>query len=506
MKEIIQIKKCTNMADYWFSNRKEKSSIFSSVDSLARHVKLDGADDRNICATGNDINFNELFKFPNSDQFNFVIKNVQQNRLIINYKIPKKITFKVVKINEIEFNKSDICSYLDFVDCHIEELKIISFNQLGRLQISKCIVSKLTILNSSYISDFSIVDSKIENLKIGTSKTLDAYNEVPLIGKLRITSLDDINAVWNASIKDCKFISPLSISKSSLKNFNITQCSFNSNTITLEENVSSNIYFERCIFNSLKNLIFKKCEGTLIFDNCIFKDELEVSEEMDVTGVKSEEELKLIIKDSVFRELIFFTESIIKSVIFLNSLFVKSIFLPTNRFEPENISSNVSSSVWCIKKNQALEKNDKITALYYRKLELISYSKEIRNKRGGGEDRVLLFLNNISNLHGLSWKRGISFTLSSWLFIFTLYYWSLWGNQINFDWHYLIFGYKEFWSDAFNFLWLPSSDLKDISRNELEQIGGGSLFFVLTLYVLGKIIIGYGVYQTVAAFRKHVKL
>ena len=68
------------------------------------------------------------------------------------------------------------------------------------------------------------------------------------------------------------------------------------------------------------------------------------------------------------------------------------------------------------------------------------------------------------------------------------------------DWNFL-WNDKQFWSGFINFFWLPTGFNELVSQKSKDVNGGewGALFFIL-----GKIIIAYGIYQTVAAFRKYI--
>ena len=61
---------------------------------------------------------------------------------------------------------------------------------------------------------------------------------------------------------------------------------------------------------------------------------------------------------------------------------------------------------------------------------------------------------------------------------------------------------KDFWPDAFEFLWLPQG-IKKLS----DSTANLSWFTIpiVAFFIIGKILIAYGVFQTVSAFRKHGK-
>ncbi len=108
---------------------------------------------------------------------------------------------------------------------------------------------------------------------------------------------------------------------------------------------------------------------------------------------------------------------------------------------------------------------------------------------------VLLSLNKISNNYGLSWIRGVLFTIICWIFFFTLTIIAQQGiTDDSLLWLLDSVKLKQF----FEYFWLFSFTG--------GLIGEKITILVLVLFLLGKIFIGYGIYQTISAFRKHGKL
>lgn len=160
----------------------------------------------------------------------------------------------------------------------------------------------------------------------------------------------------------------------------------------------------------------------------------------------------------------------------------------------------------CADKNQ-----DKPMALIFKSYEMSAYNLELNWSKQTRSDKLMLSLNSLSNNHGLSWIRGLLFTFIVWITSFTLF--AITKNALAFPWEkdsYFLYSNYDFWREAVNFLWLPDgfdsligltkdNGLFSIKHNALEIVIG-TLYFVL-----GKVLIAYGIFQTISAFRKFVK-
>jgi len=104
-------------------------------------------------------------------------------------------------------------------------------------------------------------------------------------------------------------------------------------------------------------------------------------------------------------------------------------------------------------------------------------------------DRLTLWLNKISNLHGESWARtlGVFFAL----IIPAIYFSYLLALKVPLDNCGLLWKYFEFLN--------PAHSMKFIDENTTVKNGAILLDFI------GRIVVSYGIYQFIAAFRKHTK-
>jgi hypothetical protein len=155
------------------------------------------------------------------------------------------------------------------------------------------------------------------------------------------------------------------------------------------------------------------------------------------------------------------------------------------------------------------ENKDRIHALDFKSYEMKAYQKELRNSQGRYADKVLLVLNWLSNNHGLSWAKGVWFTLGCWLISCLLFV--MVRDGIAFPWDddcLFLPSNLAFWKEAIGFLWLPEGlDGLVKSNNALfdTSSGWGRLVIGTFLFLLGKVAVAYGIFQTISAFRKYGK-
>ncbi|MBD0404255.1 hypothetical protein [Flammeovirga sp. EKP202] len=143
----------------------------------------------------------------------------------------------------------------------------------------------------------------------------------------------------------------------------------------------------------------------------------------------------------------------------------------------------------------ALEKQgNKNLALQFKAKEMYYLRKELNF----GTDKILLYLNFISNNHGISWIRGVAFTLIISFLFFCIYNSTLspqyfyWGFDFSFEEtkEGFLIGLNHFTNFITSF---PKLRLDDNSNTWQTNI----------TVLLSRIFIGYGIYQTIISFRKY---
>ena len=141
----------------------------------------------------------------------------------------------------------------------------------------------------------------------------------------------------------------------------------------------------------------------------------------------------------------------------------------------------------------AEDNKDRIQALTFKSYELDAYQRTL-NWKENASDLLMLWLNKLSNNHGLSWIRGVMFTIISCLIFYFIFYLC----QDDFMAKYF------FWENILKYFWLPNG-IDDLISFFKSNPNIFTCIMGVISYFLGKIFIAYGIFQTISAFRKYVK-
>ena len=118
-------------------------------------------------------------------------------------------------------------------------------------------------------------------------------------------------------------------------------------------------------------------------------------------------------------------------------------------------------------------------------------------------DQVSLLLSNSVNGHGENWMNAALFTLGVWIIPFIICYYSLGFEDI------CINDVKEKFGAGL-FRYFNPTDYKQIIAyyNKVEIFSSNLVYTIVGtfVYILGKMLIPYGIYETVKAFRKFEKI
>ncbi len=152
-----------------------------------------------------------------------------------------------------------------------------------------------------------------------------------------------------------------------------------------------------------------------------------------------------------------------------------------------------------ILKHHNIIQHNSIDSLNYARQEHLAYSEELwkrvkKKEYKAIEDLAIFKLNKCSNSLGTSYMRGIGFTfLSGWLFFYLA--------LLSSDAYHFAFNI-DMSSDAvhyyFNFI-NPTYDI------DFMGVGKAEFWWFYPLVFIGRVLVAYGVYQTVQAFRKYRK-
>ncbi|MFH6956331.1 hypothetical protein ACHRV1_02910 [Flavobacterium aquidurense] len=143
-------------------------------------------------------------------------------------------------------------------------------------------------------------------------------------------------------------------------------------------------------------------------------------------------------------------------------------------------------------KRELVNTHNQIDYLRFKAYELKAYKKEVDKSNLRWKDSLILKLGEDSNNFGLDWTKGISFILKWSFFFYALYivWYAFYINDANCNptIEEFLVNYLKF-LNPFSFLKSPIEDAENY-------------FLPFLFFILGKIFVSYGIYQTIQAFRK----
>jgi len=317
-----------------------------------------------------------------------------------------------------------------------------------------------------------------------------------------------------------KYISELLIDKLIIRD-SIFESNININGIENERNsISPWIIFDRCTFEKTVSFKYSLFKGKCGFVNCIFEEDFslricEISNLVYFSACKFKKEIK--IWDCNFSNSLKINECKISSIniqntsienmfslsnsniedIFINDLDVNGSKIQMNGVDfhirtKDRFTARLLKEQAIIAHNIILYNNLKSQEmnLYWKELKKWKYIVGIKSFFSWLGEFILLGLNTLSNKNGLSWLRGIIFTLGVWFIFFSWFIVARdgWGDVF-------IWSDERYIGQSINYFWLFSG---------LDGIKGQSMSWGEVIpFLLGKIFIGYGIYQTISAFRKY---
>lgn len=442
--------------------------------------------------------------------------DVKHQEILAHFNLPvhfmgirmKKMALSTIFSRQIFF-KGCVIENLDLNNQHrvtIEDSEILEFNYTGDTRY----LSFLRTNIDKFVSRSSIISLRIELLNCKVKHIIFQQSAVSIF-KIEGTILSEFE-ILSSTIEElhieCLTFETFVIIESKINKFTFNRSNSISSKInlygsTFETEISFtnlktiNLSFYQSIFTEqFKNFTFNDFFGDIFFNECSFLFPFRIYDNRFIDNHP-----KLTFSNSIFEKPAIFYDEQSKNMVLENVIFQQGVLIPLSPIT-ENPTS-VHSSVWCALKHNALQSNNRILAMEYGKLEMNSYKKELKSTKGKSSDKFVLFLNNLSNKHGLDWIRGAGFTLITALIFYSIFYIGENLDRLSFS-NASISGFKEFVIGLFQFIWLLEgiSDLPEKLRsNNLI-----SFFLMLSSFLLGKIAVAYGIYQTVAAFRKHGKI
>lgn len=492
-----------------------------------------------ICQ-GSSYHTNFLFEFSKCD-FNYVI--ISFFRIRSNTNIPVCFNFSENK-HENEFNFEDI-NKLELTHFSYEELNKISFFRIESLKLNL----------SSVISTFEIEETNLVSIRDDFQISNFVFDKSQILGSLvpnssyEIQSIKSTNTEFKKIIdltgyiinelnfEDCEFEETVLLIKCKLKNINFINCSFEKSVKIIDciEKIKS-LSFQRSTFK--RYLHFNSLSNKYI--------EFEENANIDFTYIRVESTGHVILRSINYKE-----NSFHGNLNFQNANILGILTIEDSKFYSLNLKKSTIEGQIHIEdievidylnrdtlvkiKHEYLKKNDKVKALEFQAMEYELYILEIDDlflkkirlilnirpkfigkfvlicllpflillsllplkKIEKTKEFTLLYFNKISNSFGINWARGVVFTmLTAFVFYFFINYFGTDTKIFEFGW--------ESWK-SFGEVWKGFLNILNIFNFNNQKNGMELNAFGETLFFLSKIFIAFGVYQTIAAFRKYGK-
>lgn len=263
--------------------------------------------------------------------------------------------------------------------------------------------------------------------------------------------------------------------------------------------INNDAYFENVEFKEKVNSWNLCCSKDISFKWANFREKANFSELRVINGLAN-------FHGANFEKNAYFYSSNIKKIDLTKSVIDKGVYFLDAQIQHFNRETAR------IIKHEFIKQNNRIESLKFHSFEMKEYEKELfgekRNldisllrffrdffsifKEGDKTNKFVIFINRISNGFNLLPFRGVTFTLiATFIFYLAFIYTIKFENNIEFEYSFKYIGIN--FKQILQFLNI--TDWKYSPFNQDYNWAYGVLF-------LGRIIVGFGIYQTVQAFRK----
>ncbi|KGO81209.1 hypothetical protein Q763_09000 [Flavobacterium beibuense F44-8] len=328
-----------------------------------------------------------------------------------------------------------------------------TFNPKEKTFFRSCMIHDCTILNCDISNNDFGSDLRFTNNKLGLE---DKYS--------------------NNSFKNCVFNSASFYETDFGYSTTFKECRFEESVLfeKLKNEITTKLEFTECLFKSSAS--FKKSRlNCITFKNCIFQS----------SSFFENSFFNLInINNSVFEKTAFFDDIQIKKIYDCNRKTIRII-----KFNLQKSENKIDYNKFRIYEFEAYKKDLIHYIKEYRKDQKLSHYRK-REIKTFKRDLLILNITGLFSVYGTDWKRALKCTIIFGLFFYSLLYFIEFYVLLNLQ------GNSNFWIGAFRFFLLTDFYSPFLERQFLNN---GFSWLIL---VLGKIIIAFGIYEMIQAFRK----
>lgn len=427
---------------------------------------------------------------------------------------------KSIEFHNCTFNKDLYFEYLNnekltisFINCTFKgtcqilnsTLKDLNFKNivfLKRMELHTLNLEKLTVNsgNKNISSDFNIGDVHISKLidcsflKIekGIFNFLTTYSS-----KKEITYLNTWfnNSSFDRAFFGGTYLSYIDFSKSKFNSVEFSSCHFDTINFT-EANFGLKSRFQNCNFNSVAK-----------FTNCFNKGLFEIADSKFKELVYFDESnlSQLNIKNTSFEKKAFFDRLTINSLSLYQTTFSQGTFFDElkikNITDKKYIKSITGDEALKLRRTlrqikQELQKaENKIDYNRFRGYELHAYYQELKWKQNF-KDKAILWATKWSTGFEHSWTKALRFVLTGALIFYSLFFISekyMLALDLNLS------SIKDFVSGYFRFL-IVTDFYNPLEQERIFIDNSNTTGWII--FILGKIVLAFGIYEMIQAFRK----
>jgi uncharacterized protein YjbI with pentapeptide repeats len=392
-------------------------------------------------------------------------------------------TNKEERVHHLNFIDCDLESNINFENCKIEKLKFYStLIKCQQLKIKNCEIYENSIKNSTFnnskfiIANSTTIHLDFERINMIESKLLIESSIFPNAFSISQSSFKILRINNSKFLKYFDFIANKSIDEPGSQAFlynEFNQTSFFETSFNKSAEFLYSTFSGTCNFTGIRNhpssiVKFVECS----FDKSVHFDKVNLS--------------KISFENVKFNEIVSFQESILGTMFIDKTLFEKAahfddIIIKEKRKTDRRTLRNI--------KQQLQKAENKIDYNRFRGYELGAYYRELK-WRGDFKDKFILAATWLSTGFDHSWRRALAFTIISGSFFYTLLYFNEFYIALNLN------GNNNFTQGLFRFFLVTDFFSPFLDRQYLNN----SISWII--FIFGKIVIAFGIYEMIQAFRK----
>ncbi|MFK7113789.1 hypothetical protein V3468_04980 [Flavobacterium oreochromis] len=406
----------------------------------------------------------DFYDFERNNDF----KNEYQSLSFSNCTIKNNLFIKECTLYSVEFDNVDVLS----------EQFFIAYSDINRITITGS-SDKKNLIKSIHLDNLNFKESHLDIRLNEIQESFVISNSYFKTTTINVNIINRVNIYESEFGQSFQFWRNKLNLYSSIDNNTFNDFEAKDSDLGKETHFNKIKFTGNCNLENLKNplgrLKFTKCN----FDKYVYFDKSELYE--------------FSFDTAFFKEIVSFQNIKCNYIKFNRTHFDKVSFF--NDAVIQKINSCDLKTIRLIK-NHLLKTENKIDYLKYNALEqnnLLSSSELTLN------DRILLKLNKKSNDFGNNWINGVLFTFKKGMLFFILllivnsFISSKYPLSLNLSG--TIASVSEILTEFLKFVFSFGFDNKEIQSNG----------FLYLIFIIAKIYIGYGVYQTISAFRKYGK-